>query len=360
MSVTLEDVSKSYGDTTALKPLSLAVHAGELVSLLGPSGCGKTTTLRILAGFIRPDTGRVLLGARDVTEVAPNQRGLGMVFQAYSLFPHMSVAENVAFGLKIRGISRAERTARVREALETVRLGTYGDRMPQALSGGQQQRVALARALITRPAVLLLDEPLGALDKNLRERMQFEIRDLQRRLGITTVLVTHDQEEAMIMSDRVAVMSEGALVQIGSPTEVYLRPRTRFVSEFLGTSNLFQAIVAGEATGGSVPLRIAGATAILPAELPIRPTEMGAQVTVALRPEKLLIEAPGGLGVDAQVKSIAFRGSYYVYELDVLGRPDPLMAIRQTPLEVALPGSQVTVRWDEGAVILEDDAEVAR
>ena len=245
-SLELENVSKRFGTVAAVEPLTLAVRAGALLALLGPSGCGKTTTLRIIAGFERPDRGLVKIGGRDVTPEPPNRRRLGMVFQNYSLFPHMTVAENIAFGLKMARVPRSEIPPRVSEALSLVRLPGFEDRSPAQLSGGQQQRVALARSLITSPAVLLLDEPLGALDKNLRESMQFELRQLQKRLGITTVLVTHDQEEALTMSDSVAVMNHGRVLQVGPPQEVYARPKERFVSEFLGASNLFPANRASE------------------------------------------------------------------------------------------------------------------
>ena len=219
-----------------------------MLALLGPSGCGKTTTLRIIAGFETPDHGSVVIGTHDVTELPPNKRGLGMVFQSYSLFPHMTVGENVAFGLKMQGVSAAERTTRVREMLALVRLTQHEDRQIHQLSGGQQQRIALARALVTDPSTLLLDEPLGALDKNLRERMQFELREIQHRLGITSILVTHDQEEALTMSNRVAVMSDGQVVQVGRPTDIYERPRNRFVAEFLGTANIVAGTVTAQAS----------------------------------------------------------------------------------------------------------------
>ena len=227
------------------------------VALLGPSGCGKTTTLRIVAGFERPDQGRVRVGGRDITGLPPNKRGLGMVFQNYSLFPHMTVAENIAFGLKMARRPPSEIETRVARALETVRLSGFGDRYIHQLSGGQQQRIALARSIITNPSVLLLDEPLGALDKNLRESMQFELHSLQRSLGITSVLVTHDQEEALTMSDFVAVMHVGEVLQIGPPDEVYDRPRTRFVAEFLGTSNILAATVTASRAGSWRPRAVA-------------------------------------------------------------------------------------------------------
>ncbi|MGN6666549.1 MAG: ABC transporter ATP-binding protein, partial [Trinickia sp.] len=234
----IDAVSKRYGNALALDRLTLKVDPGELVSLLGPSGCGKTTTLRLIAGFDFPDTGTVQIDGVDVSALPPNKRGLGMVFQNYSLFPHMTVAENIGFGLRMAGAKKAEIAAATKRMLDLIRLPEYGDRRISQLSGGQQQRVALARAIVNDPSVLLLDEPLGALDKNLREGMQFEIRRLQQNLGITSVMVTHDQEEAMTMSDRVVVMNHGRILQTGAPREVYDRPRNRFVAEFLGTANI--------------------------------------------------------------------------------------------------------------------------
>ena len=251
----LDGISKSFGGTMVLQPLRLTVPGGALVALLGPSGCGKTTTLRIIAGFERADTGRVTVGGTDITSLPPNRRRLGMVFQNYSLFPHMTIADNVAFGLKMAGCPKSEIGERVTQALATVRLAGMDARYPNQLSGGQQQRVALARSLVTNPKVLLLDEPLGALDKNLRESMQFELRQLQQTLGITTVLVTHDQEEALTMSDQVAVMRDGRLIQFGPPSDVYHRPMSRFVAEFLGASNVIEVAKLRHA-GGRLEARL--------------------------------------------------------------------------------------------------------
>lgn len=236
--VRCEAVSKRFGATTALDAVSLDVADGSLTALLGPSGSGKTTLLRSIAGFVVPDAGRIMFDTESIERVPPQRRQIGMVFQAYALFPHLSVAENVAFGLRIRRVAKAEARERVAEALRLVRLEGYADRRPRQLSGGQQQRVALARALVTRPRVLLLDEPLSALDRRLRQAMQLELRSLQRQVGITTILVTHDQEEALTMADRIAVLAEGRLVQEGTPQEVYERPRTAFAATFLGEANL--------------------------------------------------------------------------------------------------------------------------
>jgi spermidine/putrescine ABC transporter ATP-binding subunit len=327
VSLKLVDISKSFGSVQAVAPMNMEIAAGELVALLGPSGCGKTTTLRIIAGFEAPDTGAVVIGDRDVTGLAPNQRELGMVFQNYGLFPHMTVGENVAFGLKMRGVSRHERDRRAREMLSVVRLSNHEDRFSHQLSGGQQQRVALARSLVTSPLVLLLDEPLGALDKNLREGMQFELRELQRRMGITTVLVTHDQEEALTMADRIAVMNAGEVVQIGDPTSIYQRPETRFVSEFLGTSNVFDCTAENEIEPGIWSVRLAGG-GLAPASCSSK-LKPGTRALLAVRPERIAIVPEESGLMTAQVQDRVFRGSYYAYELGVPGRTDPIFAYQQ-------------------------------
>src|SRR5262249_8139308 len=239
--VEVAKVSKRYGAVVALNALDLAVYEGELMSLLGPSGCGKTTTLNVIAGFATPDAGRVLIDGDDVTGEPAWRRGLGVVFQSYALFPHMSVADNVAFGLRERGVGKAETAERVREALALVRLPRAAAQRPHELSGGMQQRVALARALVIRPRVLLLDEPLAALDRKLREEMRAELRDIQRDVGITTIFVTHDQHEGLGLSDGVAVMNAGRIEQLGSPRDVYERPATPFVADFIGASSMLDA-----------------------------------------------------------------------------------------------------------------------
>lgn len=238
VAVRLEGISKAYGATHAARDVDLEVKEGELVTLLGASGSGKTTCLRIVAGFIEPSAGRVLIGGEDVTRVPPHRRNTGMVFQHYALFPHLTVAENVAFGLEVRRLSRAEVGVRTREALRLVRLEGLAERRPGQLSGGQKQRVALARAVVISPRVLLLDEPLGALDQKLREELQGEIKRVQETLGITTIFVTHDQSEALSLSDRIVVMRDGVIEQAGTPTEIYARPRNAFVADFVGSSNL--------------------------------------------------------------------------------------------------------------------------
>jgi len=261
-SVTLEGVSKSYGAVTALHSVDLSMKAGEFFSILGPSGSGKTTVLRLIAGFELSDSGRVFIDQKDVTAKAPFERDVNTVFQDYALFPHMTVQQNVEYGLMVKKVGKAERAADARAMLDVVRLGGFGDRKPGQLSGGQRQRVALARALVNKPKVLLLDEPLGALDLKLREEMQVELKAIQQRVGITFVYVTHDQGEALSMSDRVAVFNEGCIEQVGTPREIYEKPATSFVAQFVGTNNIFTADRAKalfgdalKATGSMVAIR---------------------------------------------------------------------------------------------------------
>ena len=251
IAVSVQGVHKQFGDLVAVKDLDIDIKAGEFFSMLGPSGSGKTTVLRMIAGFEEPSAGRILLHGTDVTNAAPFDREVNTVFQDYALFPHLSIAENVAYGLKVRGVDRAERKRLVGEALEQVQLAHVAERRPSQLSGGQRQRIALARALILRPKVLLLDEPLGALDKQLREQMQFELKQIQREVGITFVFVTHDQEEALTLSDRVAVFNGGKIEQVGSPREVYEFPQTEFVARFLGITNLLSGEQAQRILGTS-------------------------------------------------------------------------------------------------------------
>ena len=258
--IALEGVSKSYGKAAAVNDVSLAIGEGEFFSMLGPSGCGKTTTLRMIAGFEVPDEGRILLQGQDVTRVTPNKRPVNMVFQQYALFPHMSIYDNVAFGLKVKRVPRSEHRERINEILRVVELEGLERRRPRQLSGGQQQRVALARALVNRPAALLLDEPLGALDVKLRKQMQLELKRIQHELGTTFVYVTHDQEEALAMSDRIAVMNGGRVEQIGSPREMYEHPQTAFVADFIGSLNALELTV-DEVVGGFAVARVDGARA---------------------------------------------------------------------------------------------------
>ncbi len=283
--VRLERLTKRFDEVVAVDDLSLEIERGWFFALLGPSGCGKTTTLRMIGGFEEPTAGRIWLGDRDVTGTPPYRRDVNTVFQSYALFPHLSIAENVAFGLRRKGVRGAELRRRVDEALELVALGGYGPRKPRQLSGGQQQRVALARALVNRPRVLLLDEPLGALDLKLRKQMQLELKRIQHEVGITFVHVTHDQEEAMTMADRIAVMSRGRIEQLGTPSELYERPQTAFVAGFLGVSNLLPGTVAGD---GVVRLDGGGEVRVAPESL----AGYSGKVAVGIRPEKIRL-GPG-------------------------------------------------------------------
>lgn len=277
--VELEGVSKRFGSTIAVDDLTLRVEPHELLALLGPSGCGKTTTLRMIAGFDEPDRGRVRIDGADVTGVPPYRRQVNTVFQHYALFPHMTVGENVAYGLRQKGVDRAERRRRVGDALETVRMSSYGARLPQQLSGGQQQRVALARALVNRPSVLLLDEPLGALDRKLRQEMQVELKLLQRHLGTTFIFVTHDQEEALSLANRVAIMVDGTLQQVGSPDDVYDRPASVFVAGFVGQQNFLTGVA------GASPSEVVGEGWVARATRRVGDSTSGSRVLVAIRPE---------------------------------------------------------------------------
>ena len=303
----LHRVSKRFGDHVAVDDLTLSVDRGEFISLLGPSGCGKTTTLQMIAGFVELTSGSIRLEGRDLVSVKPAKRGLGIVFQSYALFPHMTAAENIAFGLEMRGVPRAEREARVREALAMVGLQSFAERYPRRMSGGQQQRVALARALVIRPSVLLLDEPLSNLDAKLREDMQIELRQIQRNLGTTTVLVTHDQIEAMALSDRIVVMNQGRVEQIGTPQETYEQPASAFVSHFLGKTNEFRAQVD---RSGSTRRLVAGS-----GEWPA-PAHVSGSVTIAVRPEKVGFGERSVTGIDGRVLARIFHGNHWLFQCE--------------------------------------------
>jgi putative spermidine/putrescine transport system ATP-binding protein len=305
----LRNVAKHYGDVRAVQDFNLDVAQGEFVSLLGPSGCGKTTTLQMIAGFAEVTEGTIELEGRDITRTPPNARGLGIVFQTYALFPHMTVRENVAFGLEMRKCPAAERHERVQQALELVHLAAQAERYPRELSGGQRQRVALARALVIRPPVLLLDEPLSNLDAQLREEMQFELREIQRRVGTTTLMVTHDQAEALSISDRVVVMEAGRITQVDTPHGVYERPRSAFIFTFVGKANLLHAS-AVPAEGGMV-------AAFGPVRMPLpADTAPGTAVLLALRPEKLVCTAPGSGRCEGRVTERFFLGNLWAYAVD--------------------------------------------
>ena len=301
--VELRGCTRDYGGVRAVDALDLAILEGEFLSLLGPSGCGKTTTLNLVAGFVEPTAGRVFIDGLDVTGLPAHRRGLGVVFQSYALFPHLTVFENVAFGLRERRAPAAEIARRVGEALELVRLDREGRQRPVELSGGMQQRVALARALVYRPRVLLLDEPLAALDKKLREEMRDELRAIQRSVGITTVFVTHDQTEALGLSDRIAVMSRGRIEQLGAPREIYERPASRFVADFIGASTVLRGRAAAPDLVMLAPgleVRVAAGTAL----------RTGADVELAIRPERVqLAGGPGAGTVEARVEGLVYQGA---------------------------------------------------
>ncbi len=330
----IRNLEKSFGANRVVKDFNLGIEQGEFISLLGPSGCGKTTVLRMVAGFETPTSGAIMIDGRDITGQRPNQRNIGMVFQAYALFPNLTVAENVAFGLKVKGVERAERDARVVEMLKLIGLPDLGDRYPFQLSGGQQQRVALARALAPKPRVLLLDEPLSALDAKVRVSLRNEIREIQRDLGITTIFVTHDQEEAMSISDRIVVMNGGIAEQVGSPFDIYNRPSTRFVAEFVGTLNVIEASVEDAASGR---VRLAGQSVTLG-----RPVQNGT-VSLALRPEVVSLGRHTGrdLVLPARIEEVHFLGSVIRVRAGTEGGQVSLDTFNRPDAPPPAPGDQV-------------------
>jgi len=360
MDIEVTNVAKRYGTSLAVSDVSFGVEQGHVLSLLGPSGCGKTTVMRMIAGLIQPSAGSIAIKGKPVNQIPVHKRNVGMLFQNYALFPHLDVARNIAFGLEMRGVSRADALKKAETALAMVRLEAFGARYPHQLSGGQQQRVALARALVIEPSVLLLDEPFGALDKKLRENMQIEMRQLQQRLGITTLMVTHDQDEALTLSDRIAVMSGGRIEQLGTPTEIYERPVSRFVASFIGTSNFFSGKVIGRQNGGFMVESVDGVKLGLNGIPPSDPI-----VTVALRPEGIQLtpgrgDAPVN-GMRATIDQVVYRGLNTHY---LLRRNDaePLIVVRQndTGAEAVAglePGASVIASWAaERNLVVRDDA----
>lgn len=354
--ISLRGVEKYYGDYQALRGIDLDIKQGEFFSLLGPSGCGKTTLLRTIAGFEGISSGSLSIDGKDMANVPANLRPTNMVFQSYAIFPHLSVSENVAFGLRKSTMSKGEKTAAVAEALDMVGLGGFGDRASHALSGGQRQRVALARALILKPKVLLLDEPLSALDKKMREQMQVELIRLQRQVGITFILVTHDQEEALVMSDRIAVMFEGGIGQMDDPETLYRSPNSRRVAEFIGKMNFLKGTLAAQGQSQSVEIAGLGQAAVTDAQVP---SDVGlGPVSIGIRPETLAILFDGETSpqrvVDGTVSEVVYYGDMTYYDVQVPG-VDAALTISMKNL-IGRPvldiGAQTRVIWNERALVI--------
>ena len=350
--VDVEDAVKRFGALAALDHVSLALRDGEFFGLLGPSGSGKTTLLRAIAGFAALEAGRIAIDGQDLDPIPVHARRIGMVFQNYALFPHMSVFDNVAFGLSVAGVARGEAQGRVGAMLELVRLSGLAQRRPRQLSGGQQQRVALARALVTRPRVLLLDEPLAALDKRLRQAMQVELRQIQREVGITTIFVTHDQEEALTLSDRVAIFNEGRVVQTGTPRDIYDRPATRFAATFLGQANMLEGRITA-IRDGLATVAIDGADLAAPAA----GHSVGDAVALAVRPERTRLADPDETGINrlpAHVDDVIFSGPTITYRLAAAGAT--LLVEEPNRAQPARsPGSEATIGWaPEHGILLAD------
>jgi putative spermidine/putrescine transport system ATP-binding protein len=347
--VELRELTKRYSDETVVNAIAASIAPGEFFSLLGPSGSGKTTTLLMVAGFVRPDGGTILLDGEDIAAVPPQKRGFGMVFQNYAIFPHLNVFENIAFPLRARHWANDAIRDRVKWALELVQLGRFTDRDARQLSGGQQQRVALARAIVFHPPVVLMDEPLGALDKNLRFEMQVEIKEIQERLGMTVLYVTHDQEEAMSMSDRIAIMNHGRIYQVGPPSEVYERPANPFVARFLGEANLIEGTMAAE-TGEVVRLRLSSGQEL---RAPRSNSFVAGRGVLFIRPERVAITrgpaAPGDPGVNAlagNVRRCSFLGNILRYAVDLEGTAPVTVDLQNAPGVSPLPvGAPVVLRW---------------
>jgi len=357
----LQGVTRRFGDVTAVDSVDLTVRRGELFSLLGGSGCGKSTLLRMIAGLETPDSGRLFIDGQDMTNVPPYERPVNMVFQSYALFPHMTVTQNVAYGLRQEGMARGEREDRVHEVLRLVDMQDLAGRKPDQLSGGQRQRVALARGLAKRPRILLLDEPLGALDRKLRERTQFELVNLQERIGTTFILVTHDQEEAMTMSDRIAVMRAGRIQQIGAPRQVYEYPNSRYVADFVGAANLLSGEVVAN-TDGIARIRLTDTGTVVHVSAASAPVKQGDQVTAMVRPEKLRATADlnAVLGeanlLSGIVEDIAYLGDMSIYHVQVSGGPQIQVAQanrRHTGEAPVTWGDTIHLTWhpDDGVVL---------
>src|SRR5712692_2827659 len=355
----IRDLTKVYGDKVVLDGLNLSAQDGEFISLLGPSGCGKTTALRLIAGFLQPDGGSIAVNGREITNLPAHRRNIGMVFQSYALFPHMTVGQNIAFGLEQRPFSRKEIAKAVDESLDMVRLNSFASRRPAELSGGQQQRVALARALVFQPQLLLLDESLSALDKKLRVQMQLELRHIQKEVGVTAVFVTHDHEEALTMSDRVAVMRNGRIVQLDTPSNVYRAPVDDFVAESLGEANLLHGTVKSKDVLGFVLDLGDGSSLTVATDRPIR---VGDTCTVAIRPEDIELASPPAAGSNlvGRVRSIAFAGNTTLYVVEAMHRE---IRVRRPNTAGAKNGvavdEEVALAWDTSAALILADRQGA-
>ena len=344
--LTLSHLKKSFGATQVVHDFNMAIDQGEFISFLGPSGCGKTTVLRMVAGFETPSAGAIIIDGKDQTNLKPNQRNIGMVFQAYALFPNMNVFDNVAFGLKIAGQPKADIEKRVKEMLSLIHLEQLADRYPYQLSGGQQQRVALARALAPKPQVLLLDEPLSALDAKIRVSLREEIRHIQQQLGITTVFVTHDQEEALSISDRIVVMNAGKADQIGTPFEIYNRPTTRFVASFVGTLNVLDAVVTDQSAG---IVRVGERTLAIKEAIP---AANGSTIQLAMRPEAGMLAGADDATVQGRVTSSQFLGSVIRTRIDVEGKTLSFDTFNDPGTRPPVIGDTVGMKIDPSALIV--------
>ncbi|MEY2408540.1 MAG: spermidine/putrescine transport system ATP-binding protein [Verrucomicrobiota bacterium] len=357
--VEVVNVSRRFGLCAALTDLHLKIGAGEFLSILGPSGCGKTTLLRIIAGLDLPDAGSIHLFGRDVTRVPAHQRPVNTVFQSYALFPHLTVRDNIAFGLRMKKVAAEESKRRVAAVMETTQIAELADRKPSGLSGGQSQRVALARALVNEPKVLLLDEPLGALDLKLRRQLQGELHSLQRRLGITFVFVTHDQEEALALSDRIAVMNEGRIEQLGGAQELYEHPRNRFVARFLGACNLLPGIVRGIDGASLIISTSLCEIKALPAQ-GVRAFTIGNACTLAVRPEKMILrdaaDGPRSGELEARILGAIYNGAATTFELDINGTQIHVTSMSGVASENRKPGRRLFVLppGPENSIVLED------
>ncbi|MBP2301787.1 ABC transporter ATP-binding protein [Azospirillum picis] len=345
----IDGLTKSYGSVVALQPTRLEVPAGEFLTLLGPSGSGKTTLLQMICGLVEPSGGRILIDGRDETRTPVHKRDIGLVFQHYALFPHLTVSENIGFPLRMRGVAAADLDRRVRDALDMVHLGHLGDRFPKELSGGQQQRVALARCFVYQPSVILMDEPLGALDKKLRERMQYEIKRLHRETGATIIYVTHDQEEALAMSDRICLMNHARIEQIGTPHDIYARPKTAFAADFIGVSNIFRGSIQRD--DGGAPILVTGGGRFRLSAAALADGAGQGEASLIVRPEQLDLDGDGDNEVSGRVVDTVYAGSE-TRVLVALGDQSTVTVRLRRGMAPPPLGDEVAVRWRSEAGVL--------